>query len=225
MECHWWGKCPSTTQACTWDSAFDWHDCQSMHAICTRGNGGGGSGTCRWSHSRSYRQCSKKRAGADPKNSDDPARPAPISAVATSSSRRWKNNLLLKSWRRTKRCTHPKVSLIVIWSSAAKFLRLPLFFNSLFALHSTESNSPYQLAAIMLYCTDPSRPRTLSPHYLYTYYTYIYIYITLLYRKVFDRLSLNCSACLNRFSNVHFLFCFFLDVLNVVFFDVGRMMN
>ncbi|XP_046442150.1 tissue inhibitor of metalloproteinase-like [Daphnia pulex] len=97
MECHWWGKCPSTTQACTWDTAFDWHDCQSMHAICTRGNGGGGSGTCRWSHSKSYRQCSKKRAGADPKNPDDPARSAPASAVATSSSRRWKNNLLLKS--------------------------------------------------------------------------------------------------------------------------------
>lgn len=99
MECHWWGKCPSTTQACTWDTAFDWHDCQSMHAICTRGNGGGGSGTCRWSHSRSYRQCSKKRSGADAKNPDAPARPAPISAVATSSSRRWKNNLLLKSWK------------------------------------------------------------------------------------------------------------------------------
>lgn len=107
MECHWWGKCPSTTQACTWDTAFDWHDCQSMHAICTRGNGGAGSGTCRWSHSKSYRQCSKKRAGSsssDPKNPDDPARSASspvagISAVSTSSSRRWKNNLLLKSWR------------------------------------------------------------------------------------------------------------------------------
>lgn len=102
MECHWWGKCPSTTQACTWDTAFDWNDCQSMHAICTRGNGG--TGTCRWSHSRSYRQCSAKRAGVmggEPKNPDNPARPSAsagsTSISATSSSRRWKNNLLLRS--------------------------------------------------------------------------------------------------------------------------------
>ena len=38
MECHWWmaGQCPPTTQACYWETAFDWHDCQSSHAICTR---------------------------------------------------------------------------------------------------------------------------------------------------------------------------------------------
>ena len=133
MECHWWGKCPSTTQACTWDTAFDWHDCQSMHAICTRGNGGAGSGTCRWSHSKSYRQCNKKRAGSnssDPKNPDDPARSA-TSAVSTSSSRRWKNNLLLKSWRCAKNNNNNiqvyRSLMYISWSSAAKF---SLFFYS-----------------------------------------------------------------------------------------------
>lgn len=95
IECHWWGKCPSTTQACTWDTAFDWNDCQSMHAICTRS----AAGTCKWSHSKSYRHCSNKKhragpaAGEPAKNPDDPASPA----VAGNNVRRWKANLLLKS--------------------------------------------------------------------------------------------------------------------------------
>ena len=189
MECHWWGKCPSTTQACTWDTAFDWHDCQSMHAICTRGNGGGGSGTCRWSHSKSYRQCSKKRAGADPKNPDDPARSAPagVSAVATSSSRRWKNNLLLKSWRCTYDThTHTySTQTHIHYYASSSFIVMSILIQccqippdclslSLSARTSTESNFlPTWQAIVVLHCTHT---HTISPpHYLYTYYTY-YIY-------------------------------------------------
>ena len=183
MECHWWGKCPSTTQACTWDTAFDWHDCQSMHAICTRG--GGGTGTCRWSHSRSYKQCSNKRAaiGADPKNPDDPARPAPAVGAVATSSRRWKNNLLLKSWKtiwhRHTHCarkhTHTRVSIFPAPSSTQTLVSTSQILRLSPAI-TTESNSFLPFCPVgnnhCLGCTHKQH----SPHYLYTYYTY-YTYI------------------------------------------------
>lgn len=70
MECHWWmGQCPPTTQACYWTTALDGphRDCQSLHAVCSRNHG-----TCQWSFSRSYRQCSKKSSMAA-KNPDNPS--------------------------------------------------------------------------------------------------------------------------------------------------------
>jgi len=57
MECHWWGgRCPSTTSACVWRTAFDKFDCQGEHSICVRND----DATCRWSHSRSFRECMAK---------------------------------------------------------------------------------------------------------------------------------------------------------------------
>jgi len=69
MECHWWGgRCPSTTQACTWRTAFDRFDCQEQHAICIRNH----DATCRWSHSRAFRQCNAKSRHHKAKSNKSP---------------------------------------------------------------------------------------------------------------------------------------------------------
>lgn len=62
MECHWWmGQCPPTTQACYWTTAMEGsnRDCQALHGVCSR-KSGIGSSPCKWSYSRSHRQCDTK---------------------------------------------------------------------------------------------------------------------------------------------------------------------
>ena len=86
MECHWWTKCPHVSQACTWDTAFDWHDCQQLHAICMRN----GQGQCRWSHSRSYRECTRRN-----KAEDKTRKATPTTSTATPLSRWSSSNTVL----------------------------------------------------------------------------------------------------------------------------------
>lgn len=108
VECHWWSKCPppATSQAaCTWSTASDWPlDCQQLHAICWRN----AQGQCRWSQSRSLKECvrkNKKRKGASKSStasssiSSSSISSSSISSSTTSSigSPRWRsthNNVL-----------------------------------------------------------------------------------------------------------------------------------